>query len=207
MRPSIYLTGASGTGKTTLAKYIEETFGLYRLPSAARSVMADMGIDIKESAALIADKRTYYEFQKRVMKAQMDMEVDALTKYGAFVSDRMIDHFVYTALYGYGLCRMITSSEYSDSYIDYLFIRQGTYEVFFTHPDRQLQRAALAEGNRDFFLHWDQMNQFDGGIKFFLEFLGIDYTDIDPTRIAPQVRNAFVHARLVEIGLTPIKGK
>lgn len=183
MDHSIYFVGASGTGKTTLAEYVEREYGVYRLPSASRLVFKEsFAKKYKDYAELIADKGAYFKFQLAVCQLQADMENAARADHGVFVSDRSFDHLVYAALYGSG-AEVIGNSWTMSTYMDKMQVSYGAYGArpifFFCRPVEEIRAHAVVQGDRSNFLDWDEMNRFDGACKLIFETQGLPYTNID----------------------------
>lgn len=89
----IAFAGASGTGKTTLAKYVSEKYGLPMNPVGSRSVAQAMGFENPYDVDK-AGKRA--EFQRRLAEEKMAWE----TANPRFVTDRTVfDNLVYTMLH------------------------------------------------------------------------------------------------------------
>ena len=89
----IAFAGASGTGKTTLAKYVAETFNLPFNPIGSRSVAKDMGFDSPYDVDK-AGRRG--EFQRRLVRSKVEWE----TTNESFVTDRTTaDNLAYTCLH------------------------------------------------------------------------------------------------------------
>lgn len=87
----IALTGAGGTGKTTLAKYISEKWGIPYLGSVGRQVMAEMGIE-GEPAQEAMSKQDLLALQHRIFERLRDTRKGAKS----YVTDRcIIDSYVY----------------------------------------------------------------------------------------------------------------
>lgn len=85
--------GASGTGKSTLATYVQETFGLPFNPVGSRSVSKAMGFESPYDVDK-AGKRA--EFQRRLVTEKMAWEAE----HESFVSDRTtLDNIAYTMLH------------------------------------------------------------------------------------------------------------
>ncbi len=93
MNRRIAFTGASGTGKTTLAKYLAESLALEVNPIGSRSVAKAMGFDSPYDVDA-AGKRS--EFQRRLLEEKRAWE----NEHDSFVTDRTtIDNLAYTALH------------------------------------------------------------------------------------------------------------
>ena len=89
----VALCGSSGTGKSTLAKWISETYHLPINPNGARSVAKEMGFDSPYDVDK-AGRRS--EFQKKVVVAKCAWE----NEHDSFVTDRShIDNTVYTMMH------------------------------------------------------------------------------------------------------------
>lgn len=87
--------GASGTGKTTMARWISETYNIPMNPVGARSVAQEMGFD---SPYGVDGARKRGEFQHRLQKAKLAWEAERK----AFVTDRtFVDELTYTMLHDY----------------------------------------------------------------------------------------------------------
>lgn len=90
MSRRIALCGASGTGKTTLARWVADTYGLPLNPVGSRSVAAAMGFESPYDVDR-AGKRG--EFQRRLQAEKVRWELE----HDAFVTDRTtLDELAYT---------------------------------------------------------------------------------------------------------------
>lgn len=87
----IALTGAGGTGKTTLATQISKTWGLPVLSSVAREVMKARGVE-NETAQNAMTPEALFELQYAIFHKLKDRRASE----PAFVTDRlMLDNYVY----------------------------------------------------------------------------------------------------------------
>lgn len=86
-------TGASGTGKTSIASEVAEVYGIPLCPVGARTVAAEMGFKNPYEVDA-AGKR--HEFVRRLLQAKSDWEA----AHNAFVTDRAhFDNLVYTIVH------------------------------------------------------------------------------------------------------------
>lgn len=94
----IAFTGASGTGKTTLAEWIQEEYSLEYNPIGARSVAKAMGYDCVYDVDIAGNR---YEFQRSLLKGKVEWEA----KHDSFVTDRTTyDNLLYAVLHDiYGI--------------------------------------------------------------------------------------------------------
>ena len=89
----IAFMGASGTGKTTLAKWVSDKYGLQLNPIGSRTVAADMGLASPYDADA-AGRRS--EMQERLLQSKAAWEAER----DAFVTDRTVfDNLAYQSLH------------------------------------------------------------------------------------------------------------
>ncbi len=81
----IAFAGASGTGKTTLAKHAASALGLELQPSFARQVASEMGVASPYDVDALGRRG---EFQRRVLDASLGWQLPRLNI--GFVSDRSV---------------------------------------------------------------------------------------------------------------------
>jgi deoxyadenosine/deoxycytidine kinase len=98
MKRQIFITGASGVGKTTLAKYISENYGIPYISASAKDVWPRFGFENHEDALrkCLADPILGFEYQKAIWVKRHD----ALSLAGDnFITDRSpIDNYAYYIL-------------------------------------------------------------------------------------------------------------
>lgn len=91
----IAITGAHGTGKTTLARALSKELGLPLIAERARLVAEEMGVNSCED--LLRNPRLARKFQERVLEEQINAQ---LAHPQGFVSDRCtLDCIAYWNLY------------------------------------------------------------------------------------------------------------
>lgn len=201
----IYFTGASGTGKTTLANYISQEYGIDSLPSAARTVISRNGLDDTRFQELLSDPARYEEFQRNVFIEQVDMEKAADSRLGSFVSDRCLDHLVFCALYSRN-SHKIAGSEMFHEYMKKL--RDMDSVIFHVRPTWPCYHAARAEGKRLEFLDWPAMQRFDGAVEFMLEINNISRTPITSSDMRERHRiidSVLARAGMLKKGAVPVQ--
>ena len=87
----IYLVGAHATGKTTLARWIRDRYGLPMISEVARGVLAEMEANL---ASLRTDVDLVSRYQAQVFERQIEAEERAGD---AYVSDRAFCNLAYAA--------------------------------------------------------------------------------------------------------------
>jgi len=89
----VAFTGASGTGKTTLAEYAAKKHGLEFNPVGSRSVAKEMGFDSPYDVDKVGKRA---EFQRRLIASKREWEAS----HESFVTDRTtFDNLAYLALH------------------------------------------------------------------------------------------------------------
>lgn len=98
--------GASGTGKTTLAFWVRDTYGLQLNPVGSRTVALAMGFDTPY-ATDAAGMRS--EFQKRLLREKREWEAER----DEFVTDRTtFDNLAYSMLHG---CDSVDDAQFQEA--------------------------------------------------------------------------------------------
>jgi hypothetical protein len=86
--------GAGGTGKTTTADSLADTFELVRLRSASRQVYE--AENLTEDLVLEMSEESKWELQSRIFAKKIDMDDNT----ASFVADRtLLDHWAYCLMY------------------------------------------------------------------------------------------------------------
>jgi len=186
--PRVYLVGAHATGKTTLARWVRDRFGLPMISEVARRVLAEMEVPIE---ALRANLHLVNEFQARVFEGQIAAEA---AQDGAFVSDRAFCNIAYAAHHSTILPEIAADARLA-RYID--SVREGV--VFFLRPHKEL----LANDGVREMPSWDDVLRVDGMVKLLLELFSIPYVQIDCLSMQERVR--LIDRALGLAGLQPKK--
>lgn len=162
----IYLTGSHATGKSTLCRYISNTYNLHMLPETARSVLSERELQID---SLRADINLTDSYQQEVFDRQIAEEEN----YTSFVSDRSaIDCVVYSFAYSRIGSRLIADKRfkhYLEKLKDYKSI------IFLVRPSK----ATLKDDGVRETINWDNIVSIDAQIKLLLELYQIRYFQIN----------------------------
>ncbi len=175
----VYFVGSHSTGKTTLARWVAETWGLRLINEVVRNLLAEMETTLED---IRLDPVKAGVFQKRVMTQQVEAERKAG---GSFVSDRSFDNLAYahdSTLDG----AFIT--EFALKYVD--SVRKSEHKMFFVRPHRSL---LTSDGIR-VIESWEEVIRIDGMVKMLLESANLDYISVDT--VNPAERQRLIYAVL-----------
>ena len=169
----IYLVGAHATGKTTLARYIRDRYGLPMISEVARGVLAEM-------EAQLDGLRTNIDLVNHYQALVFDRQIEAEAQQkGSFVSDRAFCNLAYAAQHSTILGRIAGDArlaEYMQS------VREGL--VFYLRPHRQL---VVEDGVRAGVV-WEEVVRIDGMVKLLLEMFRVPYIPVDSLPMQERVR-------------------
>lgn len=171
--PRIYLVGAHSTGKTTLARWVRDHYGLPMISEVARGVLAEMEARLD---ALRSDLGLVDRYQREVFERQLESEARMP---GGFVSDRAFCNLAYAAHHSTVLSNIAGDprlAEYMDS------VRRGI--VFFVRPHRALVRDDGVRAG----LEWEEVVRIDGMVKLLLEMFGVPYIPLESLSMQERVR-------------------
>jgi nicotinamide riboside kinase len=169
----VYLVGAHSTGKTTLARYIRDHYGLPMISEVARSILAEMEISLDR---LRSDVDSVSRYQLEVFQRQIEAERRIHT---GFVSDRAFCNLAYMANHATNMADVFRNpilDEYMKS------VSEGV--VFFVRPHREL----LAEDGVRAAVSWEEVLTIDGMVKLFLELWGVPYITLSMLSMQERVR-------------------
>ncbi len=169
----IYLVGSHATGKTTLARWVRDRYGVPMIAEVARGVLAEMEAELP---SLRADIDLVNRYQAQVFIRQIESENKVK---GPFVSDRAFCNLAYAAHHATILAEVFGDprlSEYMAS------VRDGI--VFFLRPHPALVvpdgvRAGLA---------WEEVVRIDGMVKCLLEMFDVPYLPVASLAMQERVR-------------------
>lgn len=188
MRPAVrvYLVGAHSTGKTTLARWIRDRYGLPMIAEVARGVLAEMEARLD---ALRTDLAVVDRYQREVFERQIQAEAEQV---GSFVSDRAFCNLAYAAHHATILADVARDPRLR-SYME--SVRSGI--VFYMRP----HRALLAEDGVRESVSWEDVLRIDGMVKLMLEWFAIPYIPVES--LSMQERSRLVERVLALAGLEP----
>jgi predicted ATPase len=185
--PRIYLVGAHATGKTTLARWIRDRYGLPMISEVARGVLAEMEAQLD---ALRTNVDLVNHYQAQVFERQLEAEA---AQPGAFVSDRAFCNLAYAAHHSTILSTIATDARLADYMRS---VQQGI--VFYLRPHREL---VVHDGVRAG-VEWEEVVRIDGMVKLLLEMFGVSYIPVES--LAMQERVRLVDRVLELAGLAPL---
>ena len=171
--PRIYFVGSHATGKTTMTRWVSQTYGLPMITEVARAVLAELETRLE---TLRTDIDLVNRYQTRVFERQIEVEK---LQTGGFVSDRAFDNLAYTAEHATVLAELMTSDKLR-SYMAWV----GGGVVFYLRPHPSMLREDGVRAS----VEWDSVVRIDGMIKFMLEMHRVRYLPIDTVNMQERVR-------------------
>ncbi|MFT7464204.1 MAG: putative ATPase [Pseudohongiellaceae bacterium] len=169
----IYLVGAHSTGKTTLARWVRDAYGLPMISEVARGVLAEMEehLDSIRSNIAVVDR-----YQREVFSRQVQAETEQT---GSFVSDRAFCNLAYAAHHSTILGELARDPKMA-SYMQ--SVREGL--VFFVRPHRDL----VTEDGVRAGVNWEEVVRIDGMVKFMLEWFSVPYIPMASLSMQERIR-------------------
>lgn len=181
----VYLVGAHATGKTTLARWVRDHYGIPMIAEVARGVLAEMEARLE---TLRTDIALVNRYQYEVLRRQIDAEHGVG---GSFVSDRAFCNLAYAAHHSTILADIFRDRKLGE-YMNW--VRQGI--VFFVRPHREL---VVADGVRAG-LEWEEVVRIDGMVKLLLEMFDVPYIPVESLSMQERVR---LVERVLDLGGIP----
>ncbi len=169
----VYMVGAHATGKTTLARWVRDRYGLPMIAEVARGVLAEMEAQLD---TLRTDIDLVNRYQREVFARQIQAEhkVD-----GSFVSDRAFCNLAYAAHHS-TILGDVFRDERLRNYMEW--VRGGL--VFYLRPHPELVRD---DGTRAG-LEWEEVVRIDGMVKLLLEMFDVPYIPVESLSMQERVR-------------------
>ncbi len=169
----IYFVGSHATGKTTLCRYVSQTYGLPMISEVARSVLAEMESSFD---AMRTDMDLVSQYQRKVFGRQVATEQQQKER---FVSDRAFDNLAYAADHTPIFADMVEDTGFAD----YMKWVAGGI-VFFLRPHKSL----LVEDGVRAGVDWESVVRIDGMVKLLLEMYRVSYLPIESVSMQERVR-------------------
>jgi len=169
----IYMVGAHATGKTTLARWVRDRYGLPMIAEVARGVLAEMEAQLD---TLRTDIALVNRYQREVFHRQIEAEHKVE---GPFVSDRAFCNLAYAAHHSTILGEVFRDRRLADYMA---WVQKGI--VFFLRPHREL---VTADGVRAG-LEWEEVVRIDGMVKLLLEVFDVPYIPVQSLSMQERVR-------------------
>ena len=170
----IYICGAHSCGKTTLAHYISEKYGLTMITEVARQVLSENEYNLN---SLRTNLDIVDSYQEQVFHRQLSEE----KKYQNFVSDRSFDNLAYAAQHSRILKKLLDSQDLKD-YVNSL--KENNVVIFFVRPSKATLKA---DGVREA-LNWEGIIAIDAMVKFLLEMFELPYYQINMENMQERIR-------------------
>lgn len=184
----IYMVGSHATGKTTLARWVHERFGLPMIAEVARGVLAEMEAQLE---SLRSDVDLVNRYQAQVFIRQIEAEKKVQ---GAFVSDRAFCNLAYAAHHSSILAEVFRDQRLAEYMTT---VRSGL--VFFLRPHKELVQADGVRAG----LEWEEVVRIDGMVKLLLEMFDVPYIPVASLAMQERVR---LVDRIVQLGgLHPVQ--
>ena len=181
----IYLVGAHATGKTTVARWVRDRYGIPMIAEVARGVLAEMEAHLD---SLRTDISLVNRYQAEVFARQIAAEQKVG---GPFVSDRAFCNLAYAAHHSTILGEVFRDRRLKD-YMDW--VREGI--VFFLRPHKELVRADGVRAG----LEWEEVVRIDGMVKLLLEMFDVPYIPVESLSMQERVR---LVERVLDLGGIP----
>jgi predicted ATPase len=167
------MVGAHATGKTTLARWVRDRYGLPMIAEVARGVLAEMEAQLD---TLRTDIALVNRYQREVFHRQIEAEHKVE---GPFVSDRAFCNLAYAAHHSTILGEVFRDRRLADYMA---WVQKGI--VFFLRPHREL---VTADGVRAG-LEWEEVVRIDGMVKLLLEVFDVPYIPVESLSMQERVR-------------------
>ena len=169
----VYLVGSHATGKTTLARWVRDRYGIPMIAEVARGVLAEMEANL---ATLRADVDLVNRYQAQVFIRQIEAESKVR---GAFVSDRAFCNLAYAAHHA-----TIMAEVFRDARLAEYMATVCDGVVFFLRPHRELVQADGVRAGLD----WEEVVRIDGMVKCLLEMFDVPYIPVESLAMQERVR-------------------
>jgi len=186
----IYFVGAHRVGKSTLARWVRDTYGVKMVSEMARLELAEREAKL---ATLRVDVKATTDYQRSVFERQIYVE-SQIPEEERLVADRSFDNLAYMIQFGTGYSDL-TRAPVVQSYLSSVR-RRGL--IFFVRPHHALLKTDDVNESVD----WELVLRIDQTVKVLLTQLEFDYVPVE----SPEQLERQQHIRTVLslVGWTPI---
>lgn len=171
-RIRIYFDGAEGTGKTKLARYVRDTYGLPMLEEVARTVAS--GLTVEDLAHVRADGERSSAFQATVYERQLEEEAKLSPPY---VADRTLGNLAYARLYARNFAELVQR-------VPAPYLQNLRDAVVFVVKPRQELRESAGQDARRLLAGWEGQIRIDESICTLLAMWDVKPMTIDTPHAA-----------------------
>jgi hypothetical protein len=176
-RPLLFFSGASGVGKSVLAKWAAQEFGLPLRTSVNSAVYAEHKVTFEQA---MADPAVMTACQREIYRRTLIDYQTAIVDGRGQVSDRGLDLVAYTA-------DLLGAHAYADWGLEPLYdiVRRPDALVFFVRPDPAVLDVArrVDGGRRAVWLTEEIVRRIDGAIEMLLEEHRVPYLEVSGSRL------------------------
>lgn len=159
----VYFVGSDSTGKTELAKSVENRYGLPRIHEGARAVLAEESLSL---ANLRVSSEAADEFQRRVFDRQLELE----KRPRPFVADRgLFDNLAYAGTHARCYADLVERPE-----VRPYAAQMANDAVFLVRP----QRETRAEDGVRVLPTWEMQHAIDAKIELLLKQFRVPFVEI-----------------------------
>jgi predicted ATPase len=171
----VYFIGCHGSGKSTLCRYVSDSYNLPMIPEVARMVLSEMELQVD---TLRSDIKTVNAYQSAVFYRQLEEE----KKHKTFVSDRsLIDALAYSVQHSTIAPKLMKDSRLQE-YVTGL--KQKDTIIFFVRPAlATLKNDGVRES-----VSWDGVVSIDAIIKTLLIMFEINVFQLDTENMQERVQ-------------------
>lgn len=171
----IYFSAAHSLGKTTLTKYVSDTYKLPMISEVARMVQSEKELNFD---SLRSNINVVNDYQKSIFYRQIEEE----SKHESFVCDRsLIDSLAYSSQYTNIFSSLIRSEELKNYLVD---LKKSNAILFFIRPSR----ATLKDDGVRESLNWDNIITIDANIKLLYEMFDLRYFQINTDNMQERIK-------------------
>ncbi len=180
-RQRVYFVGAHRVGKSTLARWVRETYQVKMVSEMARLELAERETDL---ASLRVDVEATTNYQRSVFERQIYVEAQ-IPDNERVVADRSFDNLAYMLQFGTGYGELVNSPVVQS----YLRTVRERGLIFFVRPQQKLLKTDDVNKEVD----WELVCRIDQTVMVLLNQMELPYVPIE----SPDQRERQQHLRTV----------